>query len=618
MSKRTTQTLYSWNDPETKLRFLEVSLQGKTWNANILIPPEMRSPSDIARMKQQLESRGYVVEQDQDMFKAPVLRVTHIGSDTGLIENLQSLGLVRGSSKTLENIGSALSNTLSRAYDYAKHVSSDSARMIGAVYLVGDAAVTVSPFLNKQTSHQASTGSGLSNMLREMKDPYNLMQLGQGVSTVLHSLIFMHYAEDGKGVLLKDLEQQVKNGGNGNQQASDPSTWSHEGHGGLLGSADRFMRKNAIGVGSGVIIAGQIGYILGGFTRFAKWSKELKALEDGVLAKDTQQYLEHFNPKPDLSMREKIEMNRKAGLLEVGRGSLSAATWSTFIYNSKEHPEKPDWLANPMKRAFDEFEENPQRAASVMSFLSSSMGMMAGSNKGNHVQKYGEAIYFIADGLMFFTKKKHYGKEDASQDSTMIEAASTLIERAPFAFSPQALGEFSQKLAAYMIAHDAPSPANEAAIDNERVATVKAGIEEAIATKTTPYTKLVTAAAKLCEHIPAESRDGFTGQLAAILSHHDNIFASKEDLVRDIADRLPHMDVSPAQKPDISQLLPALTNLAYAVPGLDSADTAIALFELTSQQATQQPDSKQQFTRQMQAVAAQAMQQSQGTQLLTR
>ena len=128
----------------------------------------------------------------------------------GIFEELQNFGLVTGTRHTVENIASSVGRAFARTHDYLKDVTSNSARSIGGVYLIGDAIVTASPSFNKEKAHTNHHEPFLTRVKAELKSPYNQLQYAQGLSTLLQSLIFMQYARDGQDLLVHDLTTQVK------------------------------------------------------------------------------------------------------------------------------------------------------------------------------------------------------------------------------------------------------------------------------------------------------------------------------------------------------------------------------------------------------------------------
>ncbi len=68
------------------------------------------------------------------------------------------------------------------------------------------------------------------------------------------------------------------------------------------------------------------------------------------------------------------------------------------------------------------------------------------------------------------------------------------------------------------------------------------------------------------------------------------------------------MHYQPPATADISALLPALVELAYRVPGINTTQTVIALFEATTRHVGAQPVNRELLSHQMQVAAMQAMQ----------
>ncbi|MCI5050327.1 MAG: hypothetical protein MRY32_08380 [Rickettsiales bacterium] len=548
-----TETIFIEGDIASKIRFMASAMRDKPWSLNVVLPKDYEnSPT------KQRELLDGLKRTDAEL---ALTRNNHDQLTLGLNYSPATL--------------TAAQKAAYGAKEYAKGIFGDSARLIGAIYLMGDAMVTLSPMLNKSPTAQAEK----NNILHGLKDPYNVMQYFQGISTVLQSIVYAHYARDGKDTLLNQLDDHLDIAQQEKQNPLDVKLWhGHEPEQSLWSEMNQFLYDHAITVGAGLMMAGQTGYIAGGLLRQNRWAKHLADYEKGQLGKDTKTFLETFATDKKISTKEKILLNKKAGLMEIGRGALSILTWATFIRTSKEHEKKANWNDDPFERAKQELDENPQRFAAIMSMASSAFGMYAGAAKGNALQKLGEGTYLGADALMFVTRKKDYGRDNAENNDIIIQAGAEFIANAPFALGAQAKSDFVRDLAEYFVTHEQEHKPDEKRL-RERQAIIADEMEAVLNDTETAYDHTIAAAIDIIQKFPPEKHADVAHKLSYYLANQSTIYATPEEIEQSLQKGLKNV-MHVQRKPHIAELDASMQRLVAAIPGMDDASQSVKLYDV--------------------------------------
>ncbi|MBM3618811.1 MAG: hypothetical protein FJX23_09775 [Alphaproteobacteria bacterium] len=391
-----------WDDPESRISFLETVMKGKEWEAKVYHPDFTQTPGQnpnihpLSDLSAKMVEKGYKVALGQDENGIPTLDIKHFGGDTKLLESVKELGFTKGVGHKITHIGEPLGNAMKKSGDLMKYVLTDKARLIGTAYLVGDL------FL-------AAAGSA-----GHSKDKLKTVA---GVGATLQSLVYMAFAKEGSETVYDDLMKTAKEADRDGKSLLDAGTFhNHDDHGpkGLLGVGNKLLKDKPLETGALLQVAGSAALMGAGF----------RSMKNGG--------------------------NKVAGISDMATALASAIGWGLVTKHTKptDPEDKLPW-SNP-KRVWQEVNAHPTKFASGFMSLATLTGITGGIKGGNKPQVLAYSTYLIGDGLMFATNSEHYGSAGANNPDMLATAAEKFLKASPLVLGAEEQQQFVGRLSDYL------------------------------------------------------------------------------------------------------------------------------------------------------------------------
>lgn len=528
-----------WDDPESRIAFLETVLKGKDWEA-VVYQPDFSEDSNknpkihpLAELSGKLAERGYKVELGKDENGIDTLSVHHFGGDTKIVSAVKELGFAKGMTHKLTHIQEPLGNVIEKTGKLLKHVVSDKARLIGTAYLVGDLFLA------------GAGGSGHS------KDKLKGIA---GIAATAQSLIYMGFAKDGAESVYDELMKTAQKAGENGQSLMEAGALaenSPHNHKGVLGAGKHFMESYPLQIGALTQVAGQA-------AMFAAGAKTYKSGGD-----------------------------KTAALSDMATAVSSAVGWGLVTRHGKEidDEDKLPW-SNP-KRIWQEVESNPNKFASGLLSLATATGILGGVKGGNKPQVAAYATYLIGDGLMFATKGEHYGKAGANNAEMLATAAEKFLDAAPLVMGAHEQAAFVKNLSGYL----AERASNQVAKNEKRE--VKPGeadalaerINENLSSKLSPVNSrtndVAKQIAKVVELFPQDKAGEISLGLSQAVSEMPGVSIKAQELQSHVS-RMLESSVEEKRPVTLKRATKPLQELVALVPGGASSQGADRLFDAIS------------------------------------
>lgn len=391
-----------WDDPESRISFLETVMKGKEWEAKVYHPDFTQIPNQnpnihpLSELSSKMAEKGYKVALGQDENGIPTLDIKHFGGDTKLLESVRELGFTKGMGHKLTHLGEPLGNAMKKSADLMKYVFTDKARLIGTAYLVGDLFLA---------------GAGSAG---HSKDKLKTIA---GVGATLQSLVYMVFAKEGTETVYEDLMKTAKEAGKDGKSLLDAGTFhNHDDHGpkGLLGLGNKILKDKPLEAGALLQVAGSAAFFGAG----------ARSLKSGG--------------------------NKTAALSDMATAVASAVGWGLVTKHSKptDPEDKLPW-SNP-KRVWQEVNAHPTKFASGFMSLATLTGITGGIKGGNKPQILAYSTYLIGDGLMFATNSEHYGAAGANNPDMLATAAEKFLKASPMVLGAEEQQQFVGRLSDYL------------------------------------------------------------------------------------------------------------------------------------------------------------------------
>lgn len=562
-----------WDDPESRIHFLETMLKNKEWEAVVYHPdfaPDGHlladAPTPLPELAEKLAARGYKTSLGQDENGIPILNVRNFGSDTSLSRSIRELGFTKGVTHKLTHIGEPLGKTVSKVGDLMKFVLTDKARLIGTAYLVGDAFLA------------ASGGSG-------QKDPLKGLA---GKLAAAQSLIFMAFAKEGSEAMFDELTKTARNAEKQGKNLLDASAWQDEGkkRNGPIGFGHDLLKKYPLQIGAWTQVAGQAAFFAAGARNMAAGGNKAGAMGDMATAVS------------------------------------SAAGWLLMMRQSKEVPEeqKAEW--NNPKRVWQEVQAHPSKFAAGLLSVASVTGIVGGvldrnpdkemqhttpegrdgkpptkfdaakaklgdlyanSNKPQ-VLAYG--TYFIGDALVAVTNSGHYGAEGMNNADMLASAAEEFIKASSMVLGKEQQAQFVGHLSNYM----AENATKEAAKKEKRQ--VRDGeaeelgkrINANLTAKLPPVheqtNKVAAQIANVVGAFHPQLAGHLTDRLCEAVCGVTGVAIEKDELKAHVTRQIEHAPDAAERELTVSKIEKPLAGLVKLLPGAANAESVDRLFSV--------------------------------------
>lgn len=561
-----TRIISIYNDPESKVHFLETLLDGKDWSANIIIsdkllPSNVNKEQYAKKLEEKFTKEGFSSEIKQDEHGHVLLHLHHIGDDTSFHSTIEKMGLIKGTGYALTHLNAPLSKALSQAYHYAEYIIKEPARLFSGIFLLGDVMLIAS---GAKAKGKADSGYFIQRQIeniKALKNPENALQSTAGILALMQSLIFIKYANNGSELAYDELKTRFNAGKKTGVDPLNITQWANDSNA-SSSELTTALKRHPIEAGALSQIFGQVAFAGANLIDLNKKSKahvhtpeEIKGL--------------HFN---------------------IMSALISISSWFMFMKNPQHHEQKADWNSAPLTRGWQEFEEHPERFASITTAAASMMGLWGAIKKGNKPQQYAEGLWLIGDAVLFFTKKNHYGNVAARLEEPMIHAATQFIGEIPIALGSNATKQFVKDLSKVLAEKSIKENIEKKHIQlsandfknqiTELSTAIELGVHDNLAKNHSHYDKLINQSARLIERFDSNKRDDIAQALSSSLSAATGVYASKEEIATSLKSAInAQLSIGASPPLTLKDLLPNIRTIVSATGSMSATFIGLAVYE---------------------------------------
>lgn len=583
------QVIHIWDDPESRIAFLETILKKEHWQAVIYqptaqdhqTPGAVHSLTDLAKT---FKEKGYEVELGADQNGIPTLSLKNFGSSTSLIGFIKQRGLVKGVGRKLTDIGEPLGVAMNKTSQLFKHIAGDKARLIGGMYMLGDLFLVGSGFSNKAEGHG-------HNGLAAMKDPANALQTTAGVCATLQSLIYMGFAKEGSEAMFSELMKKAEKASAEGKDLLNVEEWKNveteRKHGGPVGLVQRLLRNHPLQAGAGAMLLGQMGLLASGGIRLKR----------------------SLNPGAGTTMSaQELGDQRKGAISDMVTAVNSLTGWSLMMKPERAAHSKRPWM--DIRRLWDEVQSAPNKFASAFLGVASLAGVGAAASKHNKLQMMGNMSYLAGDGVMFVTKGDSYGSQGRSNAELLAEAAARFVEVSPIVMGKEQQANFVKQLSDYISERSLTEQARKTkkAPTDEEVQALSARISEVLASKIPAVNAkamdVAGTAAEIVSHFHPEFADKIAGALARSLCEVKSVVIEPDELKEYILGQVDKSKEASAKIVQMRDIIKPLSELVFSVPGAANADVVNHIYDSVDEYVRPSPANAEQLEAALNAKAA--------------
>lgn len=570
-----TRIVRIWDDPESRINFLETMLKDKEWEAVVYHPgfspdgsmKQGTAGTPLPELARHLQAKGYKTALGQDENGIPTLSVRNFGNDTTIATAVKELGFVKGMTHKVTHSGEHLGNAIGKVGELMKFALTDKARLIGTAYLVGDLFLAF------------AGGSGHS------KDKLKGIA---GVAATVQSLVFMGFAKEGDEAMLGELNQAAKRAGQQGKDLLDKDAWKQQDKGFSLNPVTmghNLLKKYPMQIGALTQVAGQAAFFAAGARNLAKGGNKVGAITDMLTA------------------------------------TSSAVGWSLVTRQSKEIPEedKLPW-SNP-KRAWQEMQAHPNKFASGLLAAATVTGITGGIfdrdpsqprlkggtlkekaldlyQHSNKPQVLAYSTYLIGDGIMFATESGHYGAAGMNNADMLSDAAEEFVKQSPMLLGEKEQGQFVANLSDYL----AERASNEVAKKEKRevapgeVEALSERINRNLIAKLPPVNPRTNEVAGKIAAIVNEFHPQLAGSISdgicAAVCETTGVSIGKEELKAHVQRQIEPQREPKAEMVTVAKLEKPLAALVHSLPGAANAQSIDKLFSAVDEFVRPEPVAK--------------------------
>jgi hypothetical protein len=600
--------VFIYDDPESKINFLETTLKDKEWEA-VIYDPSPAGKSRLPEIEKTLKGSSYKLVRGQDANGIGTLTIHHFSHETGLLRAFRELGLTKGLEHTMETAGERLGDVMQRGKKLLQFWTSSEARRFSFAYVFGDVYLT----LARGFDHS-------------FKNPSDKVYSAGYLLALAQSVIMMNFAKEGKEILAEEIEhgmqQAVKKGLN----LENFEEWADE----VIDRRNpltKMLNRHALKIGAASQMAGQALVATSGVLELRENSKLAKGYTDDV-------------------MKQAQRRDQVGAVSNFLTGALSTYGWYLIGWGKeKDVGEKVPWGENSLKRLSQEFQETPEKLASVLVTLASVIGLAGGKfkhnvtdelkhrdkrenvllsitnpnglegpvdenflkqaqaardeivpvnrppSKGSPSQVAGNVAYLIGDATVYLSRGSNYTKGQINNAEVMAEVAEMFISRLPLIMGAPEKEKFITQLSTYLArkqeeiigqgnATDPLADIPQGERTFRRASEIKDSILNRLPGDTLGLGPLMMRAADVAVIFPEEKRAEVVEALSHSLSTLPAIAVKKEDIAHRLTTSLARK-----QRPLRSQLVQmkdvqqALSQLVLCIPGGRDADNALALHQ---------------------------------------
>lgn len=565
-----------WNDPESKIRFLEWSLHGQEWQASIpYSPKDPRQLKEIIRIETLLKNSGYKLKRTTDKEGQNALVIHHLGEKARISKLLHEHGAVSGMGYMLQHPLHALKSVVAgthRATDKGLDFFHDPAHANGLMFIAAEIALLF---------------AGTSNRHGGILHPKNLLQSVAGGLWLSQSAAYLFLAEKGDTRIFNGLKKEIsKSDGHlaDFEQLEHAPIIGNKKPSNILSKLKGRIEDHPIEFGAIINCLG-----MGVFMAHA------------VLEKKFNQKLLSEASKYSAADIESATKYLKKGFKHDIRGALTSTfAWAFLLVPTKEHQEKAETGIGRLKQSF---EENPQTVTGIMAIASSTQRLIGAIHKGNKLQKIGEALYIPGDLMLLFTKNNEYGNSRQGSWDILYDSVAQYINHLPIVTSPQSQNKFVEHVAKYLAKQSVALSRNagEAINEAEEATRFEAEIGSRIDTKQEQrFDMFIGAANRLISRFPSEKRSNVVNILIKTLPELKGVEAEPETL-RKVLHTSRHNIATPEGgfPSRMEEVGFEIADIVFAIPGQSAGNNAIILYEALKGQMRSTPNGHETLEQQM-------------------
>lgn len=559
MDSTQTREIYVYDHPESKIRFLEMTLRGQDWRLRIAYPAnDPKAISNIAAVRAACDRKGYVLKDGTDASGNSTLELHHLGEGGNPRQLLSELGLVRGTGHLITHPSITIDALTQGTHGIAKktwQVVRDPARANGLIYLGAEGFLV---------------NSGKS-ILQKIAYSFFLAQ----------SSVYLFFAQNNNDASFeqyrKKLDTTLKNGGTA--ESVEFEAQSDKESKGLLRTVGNYVRRYPIQIGAAFNDIGMGVYALRSLYKKREYAD--------IIAKKI--------PADAKLLEEAIAYNVSKGGFklkgfhqDILAAAVSMAAWAFLLITPKRHTDddKDQVEGKPLQSAWQRFRENPQIGAGLLTLVSSSLRLSTSLKTNDRKQTIGESLYIGGDFALLFTKNDNYGSKNSKDVEVVAQRLADHIATLPCMFGPEAQEKVVTSMATFLRAKtlqeikDNPQAiqytieelnARREILVRETKLRIRNHQDERIE-------RVADAANRITQYVPNADRSALVEKLSEAFSHLPWVHVTPAEMHKAIVD-------SQGRKPEITppkndkELREAIADLTDIVPHIDKGITVAAIYD---------------------------------------
>ena len=573
--KQTVQRLRIWNDPESRIAFLETTLGSKDWEAVIYEPPKGSGIADkpqhsLEEIQKELRKKDYSTQLGTDDEGNRTLTIKHFGQERGFITNIQELGLVKGWHRTWDHLPDTLSTGVKQAKEFGHYVVEDKARILSGLYLAGDAMMMFASMVDKSGHGAKEAANAVKETFKErMSKPENYLHSIAAMHALGQSIFLMKFAKDGSEIRLDELRDHMDEALMHGTAPSDVLKYKGDEAKNEDNFVVKFAKRHPLEVASAMQISGGAFNILSARAQLAnntpRSPEEIKNIQWGM-----------------------------AG------SAASMAGWAMLMAPTKSEPDENGNKPNIFERNQEEFASGAQFIANGLRMWGA-RGVKTESGEregGNPWTMASESTFMLGDLTMMALNAKEYGAHGAANPDMTARAASTFIASMPMVLGQEEeqkfIGDLSNYLARQMIEEQMSSEEGraKAAGKNEDEMTAELATKIGKATRKELMGKerklgvIVNAAANIAHTFPDAEQNNVIDALSDKISGLTGVYIEKEKLKQliDAEERtLVMMDAGGGnvvkERPKMPDIAKYVSSIVSSLPPLNAAENASYVYD---------------------------------------
>lgn len=577
MDSTQTREIYVYDHPESKIRFLEMTLRGQDWRLRIAYPAnDPKAISNIAAVRAACDRKGYVLKDSTDASGNSTLELHHLGEGGNPSQLLSELGLVRGTGHLITHPSITIDALTQGAQSLGKkawHIARDPARANGIIYLAAEGFLVSS-------GGSTNKAEGLGRV--KFFTPHNILQKLAYSFFLMQSGTYLFFAKNNNDAAFDQyknkLSTTLKQGGTAESVVFEAK--GDQEKKGPVRTMINYIRRYPIQIGAAFNDIGMGVYMLRSVYK-KKWYTDLLASKLPVSAELLKEATEYTASKAG---RFKISGFHR----DIAGAVVSMVAWAFLLITPKKHSdeEKEQIEGKPLHNAWQKFRENPQVGAGLLTLLSSSLRFSSALTTNDKRQQWGEGIYIGGDLALLFTKNDNYGSKNSKDVEVVAQRLADHIATLPCMFGPEAQEKVVTSMATFLRAKtlqeikDNPQAiqytieelnARREILVRETKLRIRNHQDERIE-------RVADAANRITQYVPNAERSALVEQLSEAFSHLPWVHVTPAEMYKAIVD-------SQGRKPEITppqndkELREAIADLTDIVPHIDKGITVAAIYD---------------------------------------